>query len=135
MPTAPAASSAVGAGAELCAPLAKLFEATGGAAPLFYSNLVPVLALSLLLGNHDERRKDAIKAFTVNEGFEEVFGTMGFMHICKTTRTCKEIGRDHVTLDIRSAAYHLLQRHPQQTLQRALYQVARRFCVPSSRSI
>jgi hypothetical protein len=28
-----------------------------------------------------------------------------------------------------------LQRHPQQTLQRALYQVARRFCVPSSRSI
>ena len=83
MPTAPAASSAIGAGAELCAPLAKLFEATGGAAPLFYSNLVAVLALSLLLGNHHERRKDATKAFTVNEGFEEVFGTMSFMHICK----------------------------------------------------
>ena len=85
------ASSAVGAGAELCAPLAKLFEATGGAAPLVYSNLVAVLALSLLLGNHDERRKDAIKAFTVNEGFEEVFGTMSFKHICKTTRTCKAV--------------------------------------------
>jgi hypothetical protein len=64
------ASSAVGAGAELCAPLAKLIEATGRAAPLIYSNLVAVLALSLPLGNHDERRKDAIKAFTVNEGFE-----------------------------------------------------------------
>ena len=77
-------SSAVGAGAELCAPLAKLFEATGGAAPLLYSNLVAVLALSLLLGNHDERRKDAIKAFTLNEGFEEVFRTMScFRHICK----------------------------------------------------
>jgi hypothetical protein len=78
------ASSAVGAGAELCAPLAKLFEATGGATPLVYSNLVAVLALSLLLGNHDERRKDAIKAFTLNEGFEEVFPTMScFRHICK----------------------------------------------------
>jgi len=78
------ASSAVGAGAELCAPRAKLSEATGGAAPLLYSNLVAVLALSLLLGNHDEIRKDAIKAFTLNEGFEEVFRTMScFRHICK----------------------------------------------------
>lgn len=38
---------------------------------MIYNNLVAVLVLSLLLGNHDERRKDAIKAFTVNEGFEE----------------------------------------------------------------
>jgi hypothetical protein len=86
-------SSAVGSGAEVCAPLAKLFEATGGAAPLVYSNLVAVLALSFLLGNHDKRRKDAIKAFTVNEGFEEVFGTMSFTHICKTMRTCKAVHR------------------------------------------
>ena len=82
------ASSAVGAGAELCAPLTKLFEATGGAAPLVCSNLVAVLALSLLLGNHNERRKDAIKALTINEGFEQVFDTMSFRHICKTMRTC-----------------------------------------------
>jgi len=68
-------SSAVGVGAELCAPLAKLFEATGGTDPLIYS---------LLLGNHDEICKDAIKAFTLNEGFEEVFRTMScFRHICK----------------------------------------------------
>jgi hypothetical protein len=51
-----------------------------------------VLALSLLLGNHDERRKDAIKAFTLNEGFEEVFGTIScFKHICKTMRTCNAV--------------------------------------------
>jgi hypothetical protein len=58
---------------------------------LVYSNLVAVLALSLLLGNHDERRKDGIEAFTVNEGFEEEFGTMSSIHICKTMRTCKAV--------------------------------------------
>jgi hypothetical protein len=62
---------------------------------LLYSNLVTVLALSLPLGNHDERRKDAIKAFTVNEGFEEVFDTMCFRHILSRQASTRTGARQH----------------------------------------
>ncbi len=57
-------------GTELSAPLAKLFEATDRAVPLVCSDLVGVLVSSLLFGNRDERRKDGVKAFTVNEAVE-----------------------------------------------------------------
>ena len=62
---------------------------------MLYSNLVTVLALSLPLGNHDERRKDAIKAFTVNEGFEEVFDTMCFRHILSRQASTRTGARQH----------------------------------------
>ncbi len=66
----PRTLSTIGAGTELSAPLAKLFEATGRAVPLVCSNLIGVLVSSLLFGNRDERLKDTIKAFTVNKAVE-----------------------------------------------------------------
>jgi hypothetical protein len=60
MPRVRRALSTSGPGAELCAPFAKLFEATGGAAPLVRRDLVSALALSLPFGDRDQRCKDGL---------------------------------------------------------------------------
>ncbi len=64
------ALSTIGPGPEFSAPLAELFEATGRALPLVCSDLVGVLVSSLLFGNRNERLKDTIKAFAVNEAVQ-----------------------------------------------------------------
>ena len=82
------ASPTIGTGTELSTPLAKLFKASGRAAPLVCCNLIGVLVCGLLFGNRDEQLKDTIKAFTVNEAVEQVFGAFIFGHTGKTIRTC-----------------------------------------------
>ena len=83
------ALSASGPGAELRAPLAKLFEATDRAFPLVCSALVDVLFASVPLGDRDERLKDTIKALTVYEAVEQEFGALiAFGRAAKTRRTC-----------------------------------------------